>query len=237
MNLRIASAVPDPPFEFFENGEPAGFDVELTRAIASKLGAQWQFVPYAGDDFNDIFAGLSDGTCDVVASGTTITPARQTVAAFARPYVRSGQSLAVNVQATPHVRSVDDLHGLSVGIQRGNTSETVAQKLLEAGKIAKIAWYAYHDIEVALGDLEAARIGAVIKLEPVLRALVKTRPALSVVQAGLTDELIAYAVAPANSELCERINDAQQTLLADGSIDALARKWFADTVHTAVYRE
>lgn len=237
MKLRVASAVPDPPFEFIETGgKPSGFDVELTQAIAAILGADWEFAAYQGADFNGIFAGLHDGTYDLVASGTTVTPQRQAVAKFARPYLHSGQSLAVNTQATPNVRTIDDLRGLAVGIQRGNTSEAVAQRLLTEGKIAKIAWYAYHDIEVALADLEAARIGAIIKLEPVMRALVSSRPSLAVVQAGLTDELIAYAVALSNTDLCTHIESAQQTLLANGSIDALAKKWFTGTVRTEVYR-
>lgn len=236
MILRVASAVPDPPFEFLEGAKPAGFDVELTQAIAARLRAEWEFVPYQGADFNGIFAGLQNGTYDLVASGTTVTPQRQAVAKFAKPYLRSGQSLAVNSAATPNVRTVDDLTGLSVGIQRGNTSEVVAQRLLSEGKIAKIAWYAYHDIELALGDLEAARIGAIIKLEPVMRALVASRPNLAVVQAGLTDELIAYAVALDNTDLHTQLENAQQELLASGAIDALAKKWLAGTAHTAVFR-
>lgn len=236
MKLRVVSAVPDPPFEFLTGGRPDGFDVELTQAIAAKIGAEWEFVPYQGDDFNGIFTGLREGTCDLVASGTTVTPARQAVARFAQPYVRSGQSLAVNANATPNARSIDALGGMAVGIQRGNTSEDVAQRLLSEGKIAKIAWYAYHDIEIALDDLEAGRIGAIVKLEPVLRSLVSTRPSLAVVQAGLTDELIAYAVAPDNAALCAQVEQAQQALLADGTMDALAKKWFAGTLHTSLYR-
>lgn len=153
-----------------------------------------------------------------------------------KPYLRSGQSLAVNTSSTPHVRTIDDLQGLAVGIQRGNTSEIVAERLLSEGKIARIAWYAYHDIDIALDDLEAGHIGAIIKLEPVLRSLVSTRQTLEVVQAGLTDELIAYACGVNNVDLCAQIEKAQHDLLADGTIEELAGKWFAGTEHTAVYR-
>lgn len=52
IRLRVASAVPDPPFEFVADDKPAGFDVELTQAIAVLLGAEWEFVSYQGDDFN-----------------------------------------------------------------------------------------------------------------------------------------------------------------------------------------
>jgi ABC-type amino acid transport substrate-binding protein len=51
----------------------AGFDVTLMQRIAGILGRKCQLVPYKGTNFNDIFAGLDDGTYDCIASGTTIT--------------------------------------------------------------------------------------------------------------------------------------------------------------------
>ncbi len=87
------------------------------------------------------------------------------------PYICSGQSLVCNVEATPHVRSIDDLHGMIVGVQQGNTSEPVAQRLKEEGRIAGVRTYAYHDIGVMLDDLAAGRIGAVMKLAPVMHWL------------------------------------------------------------------
>src|SRR5437879_12326234 len=59
--LKVGSALPDPPFEFSGNDGPAGFDVDLMRRIAAKLGHDWRLVPYKGADFNGIFAGLDDG--------------------------------------------------------------------------------------------------------------------------------------------------------------------------------
>src|SRR4029077_18109188 len=80
--LRVGAALPDPPFEFVGPEGPAGFDIALMQRIAAKLGLAWQLVHYAGGDFNGIFAGLDAGAYDCVASGTTITPARQQVADF-----------------------------------------------------------------------------------------------------------------------------------------------------------
>ncbi|HET9030051.1 MAG TPA: ABC transporter substrate-binding protein [Candidatus Aquilonibacter sp.] len=233
--LRVSSALPDPPFEFYDNGAPSGFDVALTQAIAREIGRAWTLVPFSGDSFEAIFDGLG-ASADLVASGTTITPERQARARFCAPYLRSGQSLVVNINATPHATSLDALGGLAVGIQKGNTSEAVAQQLLAQGKIARIAWYAYHDIDKALGDLEAGRIGAIIKLEPVMRALTATRPSLRVVQAGLTVEMIAYCVALADKALADDINAAQQTLLANGTIEALANRFNLLSPHTEIAR-
>jgi hypothetical protein len=105
----FASAPPDPPFEFMDGGTARGFDVELTQAIAAELGLRSRLVPYAGGDFNGIFSGLANGTWDCVASGATITPERERMAAFCAPCIESGQSLVCNIEATPHVRSVNRL--------------------------------------------------------------------------------------------------------------------------------
>ena len=80
--LRVASALPDPPFEFMDGDTPTGFDVELMHAICGELGLQWRLTRYTGSDFNHIFHGLANGSWDCVASGTTITPERQKVAVF-----------------------------------------------------------------------------------------------------------------------------------------------------------
>jgi polar amino acid transport system substrate-binding protein len=82
--LKVGAALPDPPFEFIGRAGPSGFDIALMQHIAAKLGRAWQLVRYDGADFNGIFAGLDSGAYDCVASGTTITPAREKVAISAR---------------------------------------------------------------------------------------------------------------------------------------------------------
>jgi ABC-type amino acid transport substrate-binding protein len=83
--LTVGAALPDPPFELMTDDSPAGFDIALMQRIAGILGRKWQLVPYKGTNFNDIFAGLDDGTYDCIASGTTITPGRSKIANFCRP--------------------------------------------------------------------------------------------------------------------------------------------------------
>jgi polar amino acid transport system substrate-binding protein len=223
--LLVASALPDPPFEFVNGGKPTGFDVELMQAICGDLGLNWQLAHYTGGDFNGIFAGLADGSWDCVASGTTITKERQAVASFCAPYFESGQSLVCNIKKTPQVHSVDDLGGMSLGVQHGNTSEPVAQQLQVAAKVAAVRIYAYHDIGVMLADLEAGKIGAVMKLAPVMHWLIRNRPALGVVQEGITTEQLGLAVRLGNEPLRRAIDDAQARLRERGVLDKLIRKW------------
>lgn len=223
--LCVASALPDPPFEFMDGPTPMGFDVELMQAICADLNLEWRLAHYTGEDFNGIFDGLTNGSWDCVASGATITPERQGVATFCAPYFESGQSLVCNIKKTPNVHSVDDLSGMIVGIQHGNTSEPVAHRLKAQGRVADVHTYAYHDIGVMLDDLEAGAIGAVMKLGPVMHWLIRNRPVLRVVQEGITDEKLGVAVRLGNEALRQAIDDAQARLRELGVFGKLTRKW------------
>jgi ABC-type amino acid transport substrate-binding protein len=223
--LCVGAALPDPPFEFMEDGEARGFDIELMQAVAAELGLAWRLAPYTGADFNGIFEGLARGTWDCVASGATITPDRLRLASFCTPYVRSGQSLVCNVEATPSVRSIDDLRGMILGVQQGNTSEPVAHRLKDEGRIAEARTYAYHDIGVMLDGLSAGKIGAVMKLAPVMRWMIRNRPQLRIVQDGITDERLGVAVRLGDDALRTAINDAQARLHKSGALPQLVKKW------------
>jgi polar amino acid transport system substrate-binding protein len=223
--LSVGSALPDPPFEFMDGGEPCGFDIELMQAVAADLGLAWRLVLYTGADFNEIFGGLASGAWDCVASGATITSDRLRLASFCTPYIRSGQSLVCNIEATPHIKSVDDLHGMILGVQQGNTSEPVAHRLKDEGRIAEVRTYPYHDIGIMLNDLAAEKIGAVMKLAPVMHWMTRNRPRLRVVQEGITDERLGIAVRLGNDDLRTAINDAQARLQKSGTLSQLVRKW------------
>jgi len=203
-----------------------GFDIELMRAICTQLGLGLRPVPYSGDDFNGIFDGLANRTCDAVISGTTITPERSVIVQFSEPYLEFNQGVAVNRRLTPNVLSIAGLRGLIAGIQSGNTSDFVARRLLADGAIADIKYYPYHGIASALDDLEAGKIGLVIKLFPVISWLVKDRPGLSVAMQVPTQEKLGIAFAKNNDDLCKAVNVALNALRGNGEFARLQARWF-----------
>jgi polar amino acid transport system substrate-binding protein len=224
--LVVGAAFPDPPFDV-PGSPPRGFDIELTQRIARELGLEWRLFRYDGEDFDGIFAALTDGRCNLVASGATVTPHRQRLARFCSPYLQSGQSLVVNPTLRPEAVSVDHLAGLALGVQHGNTSEPVARRLHAAGRIAEVKVYAYDQIAKALDDVESGAIAAFMKLEPVLRHLTSDRPKLRIVQTGITTELLAVAVAPGDIELQHAVDEAQVRLHDRGDLRDLRVRWFA----------
>jgi len=225
--LRVASATPDPPFELRRDDTPAGFDIELMKAICTDLGLVWQPCRYTGADFEGIFGGLDDGAWDCVASGATITPVREKKADFCAPYLVSGQSLVCNVVLTPDIRSIGDLKGRIVGVQSGNTSEPVVERLKAQGEIADIRIYPYDGIAGMLDDLEAGKIAGVMKLAPVMHWLTRDRPHLRVVQKGITVEKIAISVRRGNVALGQALEAAQARLAANGTLDSLIKTWMS----------
>jgi polar amino acid transport system substrate-binding protein len=223
--LRVGSALPDPPFELMTEAGPAGFDVDLMRRIAEKLAREWRLERYPGEDFNGIFAGLDDNAYDCVASGTTITPDREQVADFCEPYAISGQSLVVDSSRHPNVRGIADLKGLVIGVQHGNTSQPVAEKLVAERSAAGVRVYAYDQIEAALDDLSTGACDAFMKLAPVAEWFVRSRPRLNVVQTGITRERLGVCVRKGDVSLKDAINEAQAELMKEGAVSALIEHW------------
>src|ERR1700749_4243354 len=98
--LSVATAFPNPPWETYDpkTGATGGFDVELGRAICEQMKLAYEQVQYRGENFNNIFDGLTNKSYDVVISGTTIPPERSRVSLFSKPYLEVSQTVAVNRQ-------------------------------------------------------------------------------------------------------------------------------------------
>jgi ABC-type amino acid transport substrate-binding protein len=229
----VGAALPDPPFEFMTGDHPTGFDIVLMQRIAERLDREWQLVRDRGADFNGIFAGLGNGAYDCIASGTTITAEREKVVDFCAPYVVSGQSLVVDPRRHPNVHGIDDLQGLVIGVQQGNTSQPVADRLVAEGRAARVRVYAYDQIEQALGDLSTGGCDVFMKLAPVTEWYVRDRPMLKVVQTGITREYLGIAVRKGDTALKNDIGAAQAALVKDGTIPTLIAQWLG-TGATAV---
>jgi polar amino acid transport system substrate-binding protein len=223
--LTVASAYPDPPFDVSAGDYRSGFDIELMRHICAMLNLRLRTVAYTGSNFNGIFDGLARREYDTVISGTTITPDRAQIVLFSQPYLEFGQGVAVNRAVHPHVHSVNDLKGVIAGIQQGNTSEIPARKLVAEGILASIQFYPYDGILHALDDLEANRIGCIIKLHPVITELVRNRPKLYVPLEIPTHEKLGIAFAKDSTRLCATVNSALDTLTKNGTLKTLKQRW------------
>lgn len=221
--LQVGSCLDFRPFEFVKGGDEQGFDVELTEEIASRLGLEVEWVR-AG--FDTIFTALDAGQFDMVAAASTITPERLEVVSFSDPYFNSRQSLTVNTEETPDVKSIDDLgEGDTVGVQKGTTGKAFAEKnLVPKGVVIKTFDVAPEEFVA----LDAGAIDAVVNDEGSSLAEAERRPGLEVVQAIDTDEHYGLAISQDNPELLAAVNEALAAIMADGTYEQIFTKWFPD---------
>ena len=90
--LRVGTDAEDPPFNYLENGEFKGIDIEICKRIAKKLNMQLQISKF---EFDDLFSALAQNKIDIAASSITITEKRKQTVDFTEPYFDTINQTAV----------------------------------------------------------------------------------------------------------------------------------------------
>jgi polar amino acid transport system substrate-binding protein len=217
--VKVASDIAYPPFEYNKGGEPTGFDIDLMNEIAKRANLD---VEYQNVRFDSIIQGLGNNLYDAAISAMTITPEREEQIDFSEPYFNADQSLLV--QSGSDIESTDDLGDATVGVQIGTTGAAEAQKLEEQGKVADVR--TFNTVTDAFNALENGQVDAVINDFPVSadRAS-QSNGELEIVQNIPTGEQYGIAF-PTDSELRPRVNKALQEIKEDGTYEKLYVKWF-----------
>jgi ABC-type amino acid transport substrate-binding protein len=219
--LKVASCLDYKPFEYYEGTTLKGFDVDLTEAIAGKLGLEVQWVKA---NFDTIFTALAAKQFDLVAAASTITEERQQVVNFSDPYYASEQALTINSVKTPDIASTDDLtSGDTVGVQKGTTGKDWAEANLAPNGVQIRTFDLAPD---AFTALEAGQVQGVINDAPSSAAEIETRPSLKIAQQIDTGENYGLAIGKTNPTLLAAVNQALKDLIADGTYAQIFTKYF-----------
>ena len=226
--LSVGSCIDYPPFESVKNGEPVGFDVDMTDAIAAKIGFDKAHIKWVKANFNTIFTAVANGQFDMVAAAVTATGTlgakRAQTVAFSNYYYDSRQSLSVNTAQTPNITSTDQLMaGDTVGAQKGSTGLQWAIDNLQSKGVTIKTYTSSTD---SFRDLSAGNITGVINDEPSSDAEVASRPDLKVVQTIDTNEHYGIAVAKDHPDITAAINQALKDIIADGTYQTIFQKYF-----------
>jgi polar amino acid transport system substrate-binding protein len=219
--LQVGSCLDYPPFESVEGGDEVGFDVDLSEAIAERLGLE---VEWVRTDFDTIFTAVAGNQFDMVAAASTITEEREQVVDFSDAYYNSRQALVVNTDETPDVASTGDIgEGDVIGVQRGTTGKDWAEENLEPQGAQVKTFTAAPD---AFRDLEAGNVTAVVNDEPSSAAIIEDLPGLEIVEEIDTGENYGFAFSPENPELRDAVNGALAELIADGTYQQIFEQYF-----------
>lgn len=210
-----------PPLEFVdESGNLTGFEVELVAELSKKAQIPMSVKNVAWDG---IFAGLANGHYDAVASGVSVTEERKASMDFTIPILEVTQSIIINNNTTP-IANESGLKNKVVGVQIGTTGHFTVEK------IAQVTVKAYDDIGLAVEDLLNRNLDAVVADSIIASDFVLENQnyagKLNVSgEVAAEVEPIAIAVKKGNNELLTLLNKNIEALIADGTLDALKKKW------------
>lgn len=217
--ITVASDIAYRPFEFTEDGQPVGFDIDLMNEIGERANLEVQF---QNVNFDGIIPGLTSGLYDAAISAMTITEDRAQQVDFSDPYFDADQSLLV--QSGSDIQSTNDLADATVGVQLGTTGAMEAQNLANEDKVGEVR--TFDNIELAFTALENGQVDAVINDFPVSADKAKTsNGSLEVVQTIPTGEQYGIAF-PKDSELTAQVNTALEEIKSDGTYAEIYEKWF-----------
>lgn len=220
-SLTVCSDIPYPPFEFEENGEYTGFDIDLMRAIAEGLELELA-VEDVGFEPLQSGASFAANQCDIGASAMTITEDRAENLAFSDPYYESLQSLLVPVDSD--IAAIEDLAGMSVGVQQGTTGATYTSE--NAPEDTEIVQFP-SDAEL-FAAIQAGSVDAILQDLPV--NIVHTEDGeFTIAQEYPTDEQYGFAMSIEGSEeLVTAVNEQLTELRDNGTYDEIYNTYFAE---------
>jgi polar amino acid transport system substrate-binding protein len=218
------------PFESQnEKGEIVGFDIDVVSAIAQKGGFEVKFIntPWEG-----IFNTLTQGDRDLVVSAVTITEERKQTMDFSAPYFDAYQLIAVKNDSK--VAKFADLKKLKVGVQNGTTGDEVVTKL--QGKSSPNV-KRFESTPLALKELEAGGVEAVVADNGVIVNYVANNAGSNfktVTDNSFAPEQYGIAFKKGNTELLEKFNKGLAEIKADGTYDAIYKRYFGVASAAAV---
>lgn len=215
-----------PPMGFVgEDGELTGFDVELSKLVAEKLGVEAVIQPI---DWSAKEMELNSGNIDVIWNGYTITAARIEQVEFTKPYLNNEQVLVVANDSEYQTKA--DLAGKIVGAQVESAGLDALKSDAELSEsVASIP--EYDDYLMALLDLGSSRLDAVAIDKILIGYTMSQEPGkYRVLDESLADEYYGIGCAKGAVSLREAIDKALDELYADGSIEELSNKWFGENI-------
>lgn len=213
--LTVGSDTTWPPMEYIEGDKIVGFDVDLTQAIADKIGLK---LDYQSTAWDGIIPALVAHKFDMLISSITITEEKKKEVNFSDPYFKTDQ--AAVVKESSGIDAVEKMDGKTAGVQIGTTGELASKDI--KGCTTKT----YDDILLAFEDLKAGRIDAVIADSYLGYSYATKNEGYKVGFVITTGEKLGMAFPKDSPELLAAVNGALKTLMNDGTYDSIYEKWF-----------
>lgn len=219
-----------PPAGFRDkNGELVGFDIDLAKEAAKRLGVKAVFKPVQWDG---VLLNLKNGDIDLIWNALGITPEREKEIAFTDSYM-ADRNIIVVKPGSP-IKTKADLAGKVIGLQLGSTAEPAVTKDPVSSQIKDIK--KFESPTVALMDLEAGRIDAVVTNEMNARFLISTDKTtdkyyiLTEKEGDFGREPFGVGVRKEDTAFLSELNRVLKEMKTDGTAAKISNQWFGTDI-------
>jgi polar amino acid transport system substrate-binding protein len=220
--LRVGMSGGQPPLNFkTKTGALMGLEVDLSQALADIMGLELKIVE---KPFSELLGALAGDEIDLVISGLTITPERNTKSAFVGPYYLSGKSILTRSTSLAQADEAADLNqaDLKLAALEGSTS----QQFVES-RLPKATLVTTPDYDAAVKLLLADQVSALVADREIVRltAFLHPKEGLATLPETLTIEPIGIAAPPGDVLLVNYLENALDALEGSGFLSALRVRW------------
>ena len=211
------------PWSYHDESDTlVGYDVEVSRAIAEKLGVEPEYVE---SDWDSLFAGLDAGRYDMVCNGVEVTEERAKTYAFTTPYGYIHTALAVR-KDNEDIHSFEDLKGKT-------TANSLASTYMELAESYGATVQGIDTLEETIQLLTAGRIDATLNADVSFYDYLNVHPDADFKLVAQTAEASHVAIPVLKSEdtaYLDALNTAIEELRADGTLKTLSEKYFGQDI-------
>ena len=205
-----------PPFEYLENGEITGFDMDLVHEIGKLVDADIKIVDMG---FDGLLPALQMKKVDLVIAGMTANEERMKTVSFTQPYYTASQVIIVK-DGNDSIKSFADLKGKKVGVMLGFTGDMVVSEI-DGVKIER-----FNAAYAGIMALQAGKVEAIVLDSEPAKNYVAQNKGLVLADADAEQEEYAIAVRTNDKALLEKVEKALSEIKANGTYDKLIQKYF-----------
>ena len=203
------------PYEYYENGEIVGVDIEIANEIANALGKRLIVKDIA---FDSIINELKSGKADFALAGMSITEERLKEVDFSIQYTTSRQ--VVIVKKNSSINSINNIYDKKIAVQLGSVADLYLSENYPNTELVRQKKYLS-----MVEDLKSDKIDLIVMDKLPAEQIVASSNELKILEGSIFEDSYGIAVKKGNTELLSTINNVLNKLMSENKIDEYIVKY------------